>query len=299
LFYFHRLGAQENTLKEFMKNFQLIYLIALLLIVGCSGNREKNLATLKDEKLTIEAQDEEAYALYSKALEDVAANRYKAAIESFEEIERLYPFSKFSINATRMVAFCHFERRDYDKAIEVLDKFISQNPGNKYISYIYYLKALSYYNQISDVKRDSVVAKNALDGFDEVMTRFPKTDYAKDSKYKKDLVLNTLAGKEMEVGRFYLKRKNFVSAINRFQNVVRDYQNTSQIEEALYRLVEANASLGIQKEAIKNAAILGYNYPDSKWYALAYKVIKNSDNDPGKEERKTIQDYCKLAGVKC
>lgn len=287
-----------STFNKFMKNLHALVLFALIFILSSCSAKEKDLSVLKDENLTVEEQDEQAYELYSAALENVSAERYKAAIEQFEEIEQLYPFSKFAINATRMIAFCHFEKRNYDKAIDVLDKFIAQNPGNKYIAYVHYLKALSYYNQINDTKRDSEVAKNALEGFELVMKRFPKTDWAKDSKYKKDLVLNHLAGKEMEVGRFYLKQKNFVAAINRFQEVVKKYQNTSQIEEALYRLVEANSSLGLQKEAVKNAAVLGYNYPDSNWYKLAYKIIQNNDNDPGKTD-KSIKDYCKDFGLKC
>jgi outer membrane protein assembly factor BamD len=154
-----------------------------------------------------------------------------------------------------------------------LDRFIQLHPGNENIAYAYYLRALGFYEQISDVRRDQRMTQLALEGLRQVAERFPNTHYARDAQLKIDLTLDHLAGKEMEIGRYYLTRDQYQAAINRFQKVVDDYQTTTHIPEALHRLTEAYLALGIPSEAKKATAVLGHNYPDSRWYEDSYSLI--------------------------
>ena len=276
-----------------------IFLFIFLLFISCSSSKQEDLL-ITEEDLTIETQNQKAKELFESGSDFVRKGSYKRAIEDFEEIERLYPFSDYAIRSTRMIAYAYYQNADYDDALNVIDKFISLNPGNEHIAYMYYLRALSTYNQIGDIKRDSSSAQLALKTLDDVLVRFPKSDYAKDVKQKKLLVLDHLAGKEMEVGRFYLKHDNFISAINRFQKVVRNYQNTKHLQEALYRLVEANLSIGLKDEARKTAAVLGHNYPDSIWYEYAYELmVKNNYNPADESFSRDLEDVCKNLGINC
>lgn len=234
----------------------------------------------EDEKKDDNAPQKTAQELYDAGKAKMDDGRDKAAIKDFEEIERLYPFDKLATKAQLMTAFALYENLDYEEAIGVMDSFIRLHPGNPDVAYVYYLKALSYYERIADVKRDQAVTKQALDSLNEVMLRFPDSQYARDAKLKVDLVNDHLAGKEMEIGRFYLKQKKYVAAINRFRTVIDEYQTTSHTEEALYRTVEAYLSLGLLEEAQKNAAVLGHNYPYSKWYKYAYNLVAEGKNSP-------------------
>ena len=166
-----------------------------------------------------------------------------------------------------------------------LNRFIQLNPSNKNIDYAYYLKGLSYYERIVDVGRDQRTTKQALDTFSEIVKRFPKSKFARDAKLKIDLTRNHLAGKEMEIGRFYLKRGHYFSAINRFKMVVEKFDTTAQVPEALHRLTEAYLALGLKEEATKTAAILGYNFPGSDWYRDAYSIVKT-----GKLHKSKLKD---------
>jgi len=172
-----------------------------------------------------------------------------------------------------MGAYAHYKNKAYDDAIISLDRFIKFHPGNKDIAYAYYLKALCYYDQITGVEKDQSVTAKAMDALNNVVMRFPESDYAKDARAKIDLTVDHLAGKEMEIGRYYLKQQNYLSALNRFSEVVTKYQTTSHIEEALYRQTEIYTIMGLPDEAGKAAQVLIYNYPDSSWSHAAKKLV--------------------------
>jgi outer membrane protein assembly factor BamD len=218
-------------------------------------------------------------SLYAEAKERLDRGETKIAAGLFDEVERQHPYSPWARRAQLMGAFTNYVRRDYDKAIEGAQRFLSIHPGNKDAPYAYYLIALSYYEQISDVERDQSTTQQALTALQEVQRRYPNTRYAADARIKVDLVNDHLAGKEMEIGRYYERAGRWLAAQIRFQNVVEKYQTTSHAPEALYRLVETNLALGIPDEAVKNAAVLGANYPGNEWYQKAYALVQ--ENAPG------------------
>jgi outer membrane protein assembly factor BamD len=237
--------------------------LMVLVLSSCAGKDKEN------EKLA-EANVEQ---LYNEGLAGLEKNNYKSAAQAFEKIEQDQPYSKLAAQAQIMEAYAHYRNEKYDDAITVLDRFTKLHPGNKDIAYVYYLKALCYYEQISDVKRDQQTTVYALSALREVVARFPENVYARDAKIKIDLVNDHLAGKEMEIGRFYLRKGKAIAALNRFQEVVEKYQTTSHVPEALYRLTVVYLQLGIKEEALKNTAVLGYNYPSSKWYRYSYELF--------------------------
>lgn len=214
-----------------------------------------------------------AEELYNMAYEQLEDTSYNKAAKSFEQVEMEYPYSKWAVKAKLMSAFAYYKDKSYDDAIISLDRYIKFHPGNKDIAYAYYLKALCYYDQITGVEKDQSTTAKAMDALNNVIIRFPDTDYAKDARAKMDLAIDHLAGKEMDIGRYYLKQKNYLSALNRFSEVVTNYQTTSHIEEALYRQTEIYKIMGLNDEAAKTAQVLVYNYPDSSWSAEAKKLI--------------------------
>jgi outer membrane protein assembly factor BamD len=173
-----------------------------------------------------------------------------------------------------MSAFSYYVDRDYPKSIQAAQRFLEIHPGNKDAPYAYYLIGLCYYEQISDVDRDQKITRQALDALNEVQRRYPDSEYAVDARLKIDLVRDHLAGKEMQIGRFYERSGKWLAAQLRFRNVIETYQTTSHTPEALYRLVETNLAIGVPEEAQKNAAVLGANYPGSKWYQRAYDLMQ-------------------------
>jgi len=222
--------------------------------------------------------------LYNKGLEKLKDGQYKTAAKQFEEVERQHPYSGLASKAILMAAYAEYQRNSYDTAVSAAQRFITLHPGHKDTPYAYYLIALCYYEQIMDVKRDQSVTENALQSLEEVTRRFPDTIYARDADAKAVLARDHLAGKEMEVGRYYLRKKAYVASINRFKTVVQKYQTTSQTPEALYRLTEAYYALGVQSEAQTAAAVLGHNYPNSQWYKDAYSLLQTGGIAP--EENK-------------
>ncbi|MBS0518698.1 MAG: outer membrane protein assembly factor BamD [Proteobacteria bacterium] len=227
--------------------------------------------------------------LYNRALDDLAAQDYKHAAKEFEEVDRQHPYSVWATKAEIMAAFTYYESNKYDDAIIALDRFIQLHPGHKDIPYAYYLKALCYYEQISDVGRDQRATQQALDALSEVAKRFPDTPYARDARLKIDLAIDQLAGQEMYVGRFYQKAQQYVGAINRYRTVIERYQTTSQVPEALHRLVECYLALGVKDEAKQTAAVLGYNFPGSTWYQDSYYLVTGEGSPaPGESSGKFL-----------
>ena len=247
-------------------------LLAAMILVGCSSD---------DTPEYVERPVEE---LYNEAVDQVETEDYAAAAETFLEVERQHPYSVWATKAQLMSAFSYYSDGQYDDAILSADRFIQLHPGNRDIAYAYYLKALSYYEQITDVGRDQRITELALQSLDDVVRRFPDSRYAGDARLKIDLTRDHLAGKEMEIGRYYHERENYLAAINRYRTVVEDYQTTTHVPEALLRLSEAYTALGIEPEARANAAVLGHNFPGSDWYIDSYelvegKVVRDLDGD--------------------
>jgi outer membrane protein assembly factor BamD len=211
--------------------------------------------------------------LYNAAKERLDRGQYKIAAALFDEVERQHPYSPWARRAQQMSAFSYYLSGDYNKAIESSRRFLSIHPGNKDAPYAYYLIALCYYEQISDVTRDQKITEQALASLGEVSRRYPDSRYAADAKLKMDLVNDHLAGKEMEIGRFYQRRGKWLAATIRFRTVIEKYQTTTHTAEALMRLTESYLALGVPVEAKKTAAVLGANYPGTKWYERAYELV--------------------------
>jgi outer membrane protein assembly factor BamD len=211
--------------------------------------------------------------LYSAGKLRLDRHDYKMAAALFDEVERQHPYSIWARRAQIMGAFSYYLDRDYTNAIQSAQRFLSVHPGNRDAPYAYYLIALSYYEQINDVTRDQKISQQALDALGELTRRYPNTRYASDARLKIDLVRDHLAGKEMEIGRFYERRGQWLAASMRFRVVVDQFQTTTHTPEALMRLTETYLALGVHDEAKKSAAVLGANYPGTNWYEHAYKLM--------------------------
>jgi outer membrane protein assembly factor BamD len=236
-----------------------------LSISGCARHKAKG-------DLPYVARD--VGTLYSAAKDKLDKHDYKLAAALFDEVERQHPYSIWARRAQLMGAFAYYLDRDYQKSIDSAQRFLSIHPGNRDAPYAYYLVALGYYEQISDVTRDQKITQQALDALGELTRRYPNSRYAADARLKTDLVRDHLAGKEMEIGRFYETRGQWLAASMRFRRVVDDYQTTTHVPEALMRLTETYLALGVPDEARKAAAVLGNNYPGTDWYERAYKLIE-------------------------
>jgi outer membrane protein assembly factor BamD len=221
---------------------------------------------------------------YNAGLNHMKKRNYRSAAESFTEVERQHPYSIWATRAVLMQAYAQYMRNSYDDAINAAKRFITLHPGHKDAAYAYYLIALSYYEQINDVKRDQSSTKQALLALDEVSRRFPDTPYARDAAAKAVLARDHLAGKEMEIGRYYQDRDAHLAAINRFKTVITEYQTTTHVPEALYRLTETYLALGVQGEAQTAAAVLGHNYPSSQWYKDAFALLQGEGLEPYETE---------------
>ena len=234
-----------------------------LSLTACAGRDREELAYVEQPVET----------LYAEAFEKMQRRRYDEAAAYFDEVERQHPFSEWARRSMLMAAYANYRQSKYDEAISDAQRFIALHPGNASAPYAYYLIALSYYERIYDVGRDQSTTQQALQALEQVVRRYPDTPYAQDARLKIDMTRDHLAGKEMSVGRWYLRNGYHLAAINRFQNVIRDYETTSHTPEALHRLVEAYVSLGVDEEARQIAAVLGYNFPGSDWYQDSYDLL--------------------------
>jgi outer membrane protein assembly factor BamD len=219
-------------------------------------------------------------ALYNTAKDDMVAESYTKAAKAFEETERQHPYSIWATKAQLMAAYALYQAGSYDESILALDRFIQLHPGHPDVAYAYYMKALDYYVQITDVGRDQRITEDALKTLQEVVRRFPESRYARDARLKMDLTRDHLAGKEMEIGRYYENQREYLAAINRFRIVVDKFQTTTHVPEALHRLIECYLALGLNDEATRTASVLGYNYPGSEWYRDSYALVTNSKDLP-------------------
>jgi outer membrane protein assembly factor BamD len=253
-------------------SFRLLVLIGVAALAAC--------ATPKDTYL-----ERPVETLYNQAMDQLLAGNYKDAAKSFDAVDQQHPYSVWATKAQLMNAYTLYEDKKYDESIVAAERFIQLHPGHRDVAYAYYLKALDYYIQITDVERDQRITQQALDALAEVSRRFPDTNYARDAKLKMDLARDHLAGKEMEIGRFYQKQSEFLAAINRFQAVVNTYQTTTHVPEALTRLVECYYALGLNDEAKRTAAVLGYNYPSTAWYKATYSLMTAGTETPKDKSR--------------
>jgi outer membrane protein assembly factor BamD len=214
--------------------------------------------------------------LYITAKDRLDRGQYTLAAGLFDEVERQHPYSLWARRAQLMGAFSYYLAKEHTKSIDSARRFLAIHPGNKDAPYALYLIALNYYEQIEDVNRDQSTTQQALDALGELIRRYPDTRFAADARLKVDLVRDHLAGKEMEIGRFYQRRKEWLASIIRFRTVIDEYQTTTHTPEALMRLTESYLALGVPEEARKAAAVLGANYPGSKWYARAYELVQKN-----------------------
>jgi outer membrane protein assembly factor BamD len=263
-------------------------LLAILLGTALSGCSLLGLD--KDDASNDLNKDAEQYRerpvelIYADAWNQINRGNWDDAAKQFNEVDRQHPYSVWARRAMLMSAFCSYQANKYGDAVATADQYISLHPGSHEVAYAFYLKAISLYEQIVDVNRDQANTQGALVALQDVVQRFPDTEYARDAHLKIDLTQDHLAGKEMAVGRYYLTRGDYVGGINRFKVVVQTYQTTPQIAEALERLTESYYALGLDSEAQTAAAVLGANYPGSQWYTDAYTILKGRNLKP-KEDK--------------
>ncbi len=250
------------------KTAALLAVIALAVpLAGCAGSRGRNKADT-----SYVARD--VNTLYNAAKDRLDRGQFKLAAALFDEVERQHPYSVWARRAQLMSAFSYYAARDYTESTNSAQRFLSIHPGNRDAPYAYYLIALNYYEQISDVTRDQKITQQAQDALGELIRRYPDSRYAADGRLKLDLIRDHLAGKEMEIGRYYQRRGLWLASVVRFRKVTEDYQTTSHAAEALMRMTESYLAMGVPEEAKKTAAVLGANYPASDWYKRAFELMQ-------------------------
>ncbi|WP_408092243.1 outer membrane protein assembly factor BamD [Rhodoplanes sp. SY1] len=273
---------------------RLIALLPVLVILGgCSslsnlfgGNDDDLGPDLPADKL----YNEGVYLLNEK-------NAPKDAVKKFEEVDRQHPYSEWARKSLLMTAYSYYETRQYDEAIGAAKRYVTMHPGSPDVAYAQYLIGASYYDQIPDVTRDQTRTEKAIQSLEEVIRKYPTSEYAAQARKKIEVGRDHLAAKEMEVARYYMQKKNFIGAINRFKVVVTQYQTTRHVEEALMRLTECYMMLGIASEAQTAAAVLGHNFPDSPWYKDAYNLVRGGGFEPSENKGSWISRAFKKVGL--
>jgi len=262
----------------FIKSISLIFFIFLLL--SCSKDIKKE-TIIKEKNL-----DSQVLEAYKEGLKSLESGDSLFAASKFNEVEILYPQSIWAPKSALMAGYSYYIQDYYGDAIAEMDRFIKVYPTHKNIDYAHYILALCYYEQIVDEKKDLKSILNAKEAFEKIISKFPRSDYAEDARYKLDLISEIMASKEMYIARYYFEKKKWIPAINRFKTVVDDYQTTIFIEEALYRLVEINYLIGLKDESERYAKLLGYNYQSSEWYDKSYKILNKLENDNNSKIKK-------------
>jgi outer membrane protein assembly factor BamD len=285
----------------------ILQVLPILLVAasvgGCSnfsgvsdlGNLN-NLGSLFSQKDDV-PPEEPADRLYNEGLYYLNSEHdAKKAVEKFEEVDRQHPYSEWARKALLMSAYANYEAGNYTESIAAAKRYITLHPGSPDAAYAEFLIASSYYNEIPDVTRDQGRTEKALASLEEVIRKYPTSEYAENAKQKIQVARDQLAGKEMQIGRYYLERKDYTGAVNRFKIVVTRYQTTRHVEEALMRLTEAYMALGIVSEAQTAAAVLGHNFPDSTWYKHAYALVKSGGAEPSEDTNSWISKAFKSIG---
>ncbi|HTR16226.1 MAG TPA: outer membrane protein assembly factor BamD [Acetobacteraceae bacterium] len=281
-------------------------LAVLTLLAGCqtvdsvmpwggsgSGSKSDPDQSVEDRIKKQDANTVTAQQLYNNGIDALNEKNYSLAVKQFDQVQQNFPYSPWAVNAELMEGYAEYKRQQYTEAVSQLDRFIQLHPTHKDIAYAYYLRALCYYEQIADIQRDQKTTQDAMNALQEVVNRFPGSAYARDARLKIDLCRDHLAGKEMEVGRFYEKQHLYGAAIGRFQRVVDDFQTTNHAPEALHRLTEVYLRLGLKDQAKKTASVLAYNYPGSPWYADSWNDLVDAGAVTGEEKpvRNTGQGF--------
>lgn len=274
------------------KVFIGLMLGSVCLTAGCS-KKDKDI-DLTNYVETIDPPD----VLYNQALANLDAGRLTEAAKKFEAVDRQHPYTEWARKSLVMGAFTNYRKGNYDEAINMAKRYIGLYPTSDEAAYAYYIIGLSYFRQIPDITRDQKDTKRAIAAMQEVVDRYPNSEYVDDAKTKIRFGREQLAGKEMQIGRYYQERKQYLSAIKRYRNVVEEYSNTNQIEEALYRLTEANYALGLTSEAQTAAAVLGQNYPESKWYKDAFNLLQKGGVSPQENKGSWISRTLNKTGLK-
>ena len=262
--------------------------LALVVLPACSlfGDKDPPIA------------DDPADRLYNEGLFLLNGKHdFKAAAKKFEEVDRQHPYSEWARKSLIMTAYAYYEGKDYDEAISAAKRYVTLHPGSSDAAYAQFLIGSSYFDQIPDITRDQARTERAVQALEEVTRKFPNTEYAVSAKHKVEMARDNIAGKEMEIGRYNLEKRNFTGAINRFKTVVTQYQTTRHVEEALERLTEAYMALGIVGEAQTAAAVLGHNFPDSKWYKDAYNIVKSGGGEPTEDKGSWMSRAFKKVGL--
>lgn len=257
---------------------------------GCAGMFDN-----KEDDVVI--SDEPAEKIYNEGLTLMNKEEYEDAAKRFEDVDRQHPYSEWARKALLMVAYVNYTRGEYTECIAAAKRYIALHPGSDDAAYAQFLMASAMYDQIPDISRDQQGTQRAIEALQDVVRKYPNTEYAVSAKKKLTMAQDQIAGKEMMIGRYYLDQRNYTGAINRFKVVVTQYQTTRHVEEALYRLTEAYMSLGIIPEAQTSAAVLGYNFPDSPWYKDAYKLVQSRGVDPQMNEASWISKAFKKMGL--
>lgn len=253
----------RSMIKPAGKSMKILAIIAgMFTLAACGSTKNEDTYVARDVN-----------TLYHLAIGRLEVSQFGLAAGIFDEIERQHPYSVWARRSQLMAAYTYYLANAYDDAILASERFLQLHPGNSSAPYAHYLIALCHYEQITDVGRDQKTTRAAMTALENVIRRYPDTDYAKDAKLKLHMTQDHLAGKDMAIGRFYQSKGQWLAGVRRFKNVIDVFQTTSHTPEALFRLVESYLSLGIENEALKTAAILGYNFPNSKWYGYAYNLL--------------------------
>jgi outer membrane protein assembly factor BamD len=250
----------------------LIFATIFILLSNCSENQ----VGMDDSR----SEDKAAEEIFTSGEKEILRKRYDDAAEKFTEVERLYPYSDWAKRALIMQVYSFHKDQSYENVVSAANRFIEFHPNDKDVPYAYYLIGLSYYDQVLAIGRDQELAKEALRVFSLITKEYPESKYASSSQIRFDFLRDHLASKEMEVGRYYLKRYHYAPAINRFRGVIEEYSTTSQVPEALHRLAEAYLSLGLVNEAQTAGAILGFNYRSTEWYGRTFELLSSKGLKP-------------------
>jgi outer membrane protein assembly factor BamD len=267
-------SASGCRLPAVLRRFALVG--AALLLAACSTSKEGTKDAFED--------DQPAGVLYNEGLAYLNGGKMGDAIKSFDEVDRQHPYSEWARKALIMSAFASYRRGRFDDTVNSANRYLTLYPGSPDAAYAQFLIGSSYFKQIPDITRDQEPTRKAMAALQEIIDRYPDSEYANDAKQKIIVARDQIAGKEMQTGRYYLERREYIAAINRFKIVVTDFQDTRHVEEALERMVEANMALGLAGEAQTAAAVLGHNFPDSKWYKDAYTLLQTGGLEPREDK---------------
>ncbi|HVX78364.1 MAG TPA: outer membrane protein assembly factor BamD [Bradyrhizobium sp.] len=294
------LQSAKSPRSDFRRLGQQLRLAATLVLLaiplsGCGTGALWDKFFAKDDKTF---DDQPADKIYNEGLYELNEKKdAKAASKKFEEVDREHPYSDWARKSLLMSAYAYYSAGDYDNCIGAATRYVTLHPGSPDAAYAEYLIAASNYDQIPDISRDQGRTEKAIAALEEVVRKYPTSEYAISAKAKLEGARDQLAGKEMNIGRYYLQRHDYTAAINRFKTVVTQYQTTRHVEEALERLTEAYMAIGIVSEAQTAAAVLGHNFPDSRWYKDAYKLVKSGGVEPSENQGSWISRAFKKVGL--